>query len=699
LIQVVETIFSVHTILRASRVQRRLLDSIPDMVMVIDSQFNVVRINRSMLLHHCSAVGEVNRRAFRAVLGMKCHYLMFNRDQSCSLYGDRCPIRHLESGGEMDESVIHCADRSFHLTTTPLMETGQKRTFFVEVIRDITAQEIARQNLELRYGFEQAISRAGAELIQDAPVDSEIRGLISAVSHVVELIRAERWYFLEWNDPAGDWISIARHPDPDRDTGGENTEGSGGIRSWRLFRDRVVGNAEILHIPDMSRLDETDRLPDWPARAVRAVVLVPISRGRRVIRVLGFERGEPGFEWPEDILPMMNVFAEILSSAVERNRNALKLRQQEARYRRLAENIPDLIWRIRSDGILEYANPALESILGYRREDVVGQPVNRMIQESVLERIRNMLKRSGSAAIGRRPVRFSDELRHAKGHSVPCEIGITVERDPVQGTTAYEGIIRDLSEIKRSEAERAELQHRFYQAQRMETIGSMASGLAHEINNPVGIIIGFAEYLMDSSQVPSDTLENIRLIHQEAVRIKELTQRLMDFARTGKHEISLLDINEPVSDCLKLIRHTLSKRRIVVRTRLTPDLPGILGNRNALKQVVMNLLINAMEAIPRHSEGVIDVSTALNDAGSVVVTLSDNGIGIAEEAREKIFDPFYSGKEQGSGLGLSISLNIMEQHNGRMTCTSRLGHGTTFILELPVPVTQNSNERGVIHEG
>ncbi len=697
LLQTVTGLLQIHEIMKASRFQRQLLDSIPDIVMVIDSHYHVVRINRAMLLHLSSPTENINSRAFRAVLGKKCHQLMFGRSKPCHTYGDRCPLTEIQSASTLAESIIRCNDRHFQLTMTPLLEMDETPMYFVEIIRDITAQQKAADALETRYSFEQVIARACADMIQDSAVVSPMDGISAAMDRMAEFIRADRWYLIEWNQKRSSWDVLFKQKS-DFETNNPSPFDPVRLAEWPMFRQQVISESAVLHIPGIQGHPIKDQPLFLRKNGINAAILIPLLRGTDVIRVLGFETLQAAFDWPPDILVMFRMFGEVLNNAVDRNRNAIELHREEARYRRLTDNLPDLVWRIGMDGRIDYVNPAIQTLLGYSREAVIGSPVERYMPESYLQRILNLTSRIDTGDPFKKYVHMPVELLHQNGKLIPCEMGMTFDRSDAGRPIAYEGIIRDLSEFQQTEREKAELQRRFFQTQRLEAVGSMASGLAHEINNPIGIIIGFSEFLIDSGDMKNDHVENIRLIHQEAIRIKELTQRLLDFARSGEFEMKKIDVIKPVSDCIKLIQHALRRRNIQLQTYIAPDVTEITGNANALKQVIMNLLINAMEAIPKDIRGIVEIRISRTDKPSILIELSDNGVGIPEDIRGRIFDPFFTRKDHGSGLGLSISAAIVESHHGTLKCTSAPGKGTTFILELPVATHEPDNREETANE-
>ena len=261
------------------------------------------------------------------------------------------------------------------------------------------------------------------------------------------------------------------------------------------------------------------------------------------------------------------------------------------------------------------------------------------------------------------------------------------------GANYYIEIVRDVTERKRAEQEKNALQAQLMRSQKMEAIGTLASSIAHEINNPIGIIMGFAEYILDKMPAESPYRHNVSLIHAESTRIKEIVEKMLNFARPGDYKArEPLKLHDVVSETLTLMSYKLSKKKVRVVLSVPKELPRIEGNANALKQVMVNLLLNALEAAP--TGGSIEIKAwpetmpAAPEAGGterpgVVMEVADNGAGIPEDELEKIFEPFFTTKLEGTGLGLAIVANIVQEHRGTIEVESKPGQGTKFRIHLP----------------
>ena len=220
---------------------------------------------------------------------------------------------------------------------------------------------------------------------------------------------------------------------------------------------------------------------------------------------------------------------------------------------------------------------------------------------------------------------------------------------------------------------------------RLASIGELASGIAHEINNPLTSVIGFTELLAER-EVPDDIKDDLLFINKEAQRTAQIVQNLLTFARKHPQEKELLNINDVILNVLELRAYELRVNKIEVNTRLATNLPKVMANSFQLQQVFLNLVINAEYfMIKEHNRGNLTITT--ETVGNLVRTsIADDGPGVAEDDIEHLFDPFFTTKEvgKGTGLGLSICHGIITEHDGRIYVESKLGKGATFIVELPV---------------
>jgi two-component system NtrC family sensor kinase len=229
------------------------------------------------------------------------------------------------------------------------------------------------------------------------------------------------------------------------------------------------------------------------------------------------------------------------------------------------------------------------------------------------------------------------------------------------------------------------------EAGRLASIGELAAGIAHEINNPVAIMVEEAGWIQDllaedNPTTPDNLSEIERAVAQiktQGGRCKEITHKLLSFARKTDPTIKQIDLNEMIREMITLVDQKTRYASVQIETQMDPDLPPFWASATELQQVILNLLNNSVDAMTS-SGGIIRISTQTSD-GQIILTIADNGIGIAEANLARIFDPFYTTKPvgQGTGLGLSICYGIIKKLGGDIQVQSAKGRGTTFTISLP----------------
>jgi two-component system NtrC family sensor kinase len=228
---------------------------------------------------------------------------------------------------------------------------------------------------------------------------------------------------------------------------------------------------------------------------------------------------------------------------------------------------------------------------------------------------------------------------------------------------------------------------RLVQAAKLVAVGEMAAGVAHELNNPLTTVSGFAELLLDETPADASYRPDLEMVLREAHRARSVVRRLLDFARQGETARARADINEIVQDVLALMTHFIHTSGVQLELDLGADLPWIVLDANQMKQVLLNLLHNALHAMP--GGGRLQVRTQLrvrNERDWIVIEVVDNGVGMEQSEIVRIFDPFYTTRAEsgGTGLGLSVTYGIVTDHGGTIEVQSQRGSGSTFSVWLPV---------------
>jgi signal transduction histidine kinase len=314
--------------------------------------------------------------------------------------------------------------------------------------------------------------------------------------------------------------------------------------------------------------------------------------------------------------------------------------------------------------------PALHTVR--RREEEISSAI------SVPLRIEDHVVGTLNVNESARPTEFTDDdLRSLTLFADQAALALEKAQLYRDSQQQLEKLLSVLDELSRTQAQ---LVH----SEKLASLGVLAGGVAHEINNPLMVILGRTELILLDEDLPSELSQNLDTIRHETERIARIVDGLLTFSRKSRQEkIEAIDVNEVLTRTLMLSEHQLAVANVQVTTALPPDLPTIQANPGQLQQVFMNLIVNAHHAMP--DGGQLSIRTGPLPDNGVFVEITDTGCGIASDDMSRIFDPFFTTKEEGkgTGLGLSVSRNIVQSHGGDIAAESTIGEGTTFRVVLP----------------
>jgi PAS domain S-box-containing protein len=340
----------------------------------------------------------------------------------------------------------------------------------------------------------------------------------------------------------------------------------------------------------------------------------------------------------------------------------------------------DVIFSLDNDGRFRSWNRAAERVFGWQAEEVLGKPIKLLVPPErlaagELAQIESEIHRDGHSHL--------ETVRVAKdGRVVPVEVSVSLLRDPQGNPIGRSAILRDITERRRLEEEKL-------RAERLAVIGTMSAKLAHEIRNPLSSITLNIDLVRDEVQTlsqnqPAAGAESRALLQSldtEVRRIQRVTEDYLKFARLPKPMPDRVQLNEILDQGLAFLDSLFTATNITVGKELDPALPVVNADEGQLWQAILNLIRNAIEAMPRG--GTLTVRTEIRN-DRVVLTIRDTGKGMAEHERAQVFTPFFSTKVGGTGLGLPLTQQIINEHSGQIHCESVPEQGTTFIIELPV---------------
>lgn len=351
------------------------------------------------------------------------------------------------------------------------------------------------------------------------------------------------------------------------------------------------------------------------------------------------------------------------------------------------ESSVDGVIAIDEDGFIRMVNPAVERIFGYAREEILGEKINVLMPQPYRDEHDDYIG-NYKATGHRKIIGIGRQVEGRRKGGAVFPMHLTVVEVRPHGRRMFVGTVRDVSARVKAETERGRLEEQLLQSQKMEAVGRLGGGVAHDFNTLLGSIRGFSEMILDRCE-DGPSRRHAEQIHRAAERGAALTRRLLAFSRPRPHATEVLDLNALVEDLADMLRHLVSEEIELVYD-LQPGLWPVEADPSQLEQSLVNLVINAADAI--QGGGRIEIRT--RDLGATVggddhdrvrLTVADTGHGMDEATRERVFEPFFTTKDpgRGTGLGLFTVYTMVRQHQGRIHVDSRPGEGCRFDVDLP----------------
>ena len=374
-------------------------------------------------------------------------------------------------------------------------------------------------------------------------------------------------------------------------------------------------------------------------------------------------------------------WSRLLEKTVDRRTEAYK--RSEEKYRSLVESAEDFIFSVDDEGRFLSMNHFTAKFFGGRAPEFIGMQIADLFDTDVAKRqveLINLVSRFGKS------VRDEFEIKLGK-HTLWISANFMPLKDKEGSLNAILCIARDITENR-------ELEHQLVNTEKLASIGTLAAGVAHEVNNPLGVILGFCDLLIQKTTKDTQLYQDLKVIERQGLHCKKVVENLLSFSRLEKGSSDYTDVNSCLGEVISVVRHTLEMNHIELKTDLYENIPLVGGDFRQLQQVLMNLVNNAVAAMA--AGGKLHISTRLQSSGKkVVIRFSDNGIGISSDDMDHIFEPFFTTKPEGegTGLGLFVSYGIITKYGGSIECKSQpaMTDGqvhkpgwTTFTVRLPV---------------
>ena len=554
------------------------------------------------------------------------------------------------------------------VSSSPILVEG-KMTGFYAGYRDISD----RKRVE-------ALSSALYRVAEKSSSAHDLQQFFTAVHAIVDELMYARNFYIALYDPVSDLLTFPYFVD-------EHDVAPPPKKLGRGLTDYLIRTGEpLLATPEvLQKMEDRGEVARSGSRSLDWMG-VPLKVNSHTFGALVVQTYSKNIRYGERDKEILTFVARQLASAVEIKRNEQALRRSEARYRSLVQSAVYGIYRSSLEGRFLDMNPALITMLGYGspeevllldpEKDVFAQPQE---HARLIEDFRRTGRLDGVEV----------KWKRRDGGTITVRISGRAVSSADESADVLEAIAEDVTD-------RRALEDQFRQAQKMEAVGRLAGGVAHDFNNLLLVISGYAEVILAKLPLDHPLHEKGRAIQQAADRATTLTRQLLAFSRKQLLELKVVDVNAIVQDMERLLRPLIGEN-VELITRLSPEAVHTRADAGQLEQVLMNLVVNAKDAMPGGGKLTIQTSTIVVDENHrrgqqfirpghyVTLAVSDTGTGMDKETQSRIFEPFFTTKEKGkgTGLGLSTVYGIVKQSGGYVMVQSEQGRGTTFHIYLP----------------
>ncbi len=649
---------------------------------VIDRELNILLVNKTEETRYSHALPLVGKKCFQAYHG---------RTVPCEI----CPtIRAMELGiPQMDRIPLDSPSGItawLDVYAYPMKDADGKIIGVIENARDVTEKKVADELIQARTLF---LARLLG--LTDA---SELATL--AFEHIRHFMPIDAGALtIAHNNKAEYELVFSADTDENGNLSVTTNRGYIAMDS-NTSTDRVFRNGLKLIIhrteEEASQIIPFNKsMPAYNNRVSRSLAYFPLIVHGNTLGVFSILSYQPDI-FTESRLNLLEIIMADLALALTAVRMTEALKSSEEKYRNLIETMPNGMLIIDIDYNIKFANPIACEMYGYSLSEILDMNFSKLVCQDSLGIFMEQMQKRRNGEGGE----YEIQITRGDGEKRTIMIVGAPLRDQSNAFCGAIGICSDVTEIRRSEIERQELREKLARAQRMESLGVLAGGVAHDLNNILGPLVAYPELIRMKLPTESPIINQITKIESSAQRAAEVVQDLLSMARRGRYEMRPICLNKVVESYIQSPDFFDLKMRfpgVSLNLELSDDRRLVFGSELHLYKVVMNLVLNAMDAM--QNGGALTIKTECRQIDKLIggydnieagyyniLTVSDTGVGIETKDYKRLFEPFYTKKEMGksgSGLGLAIVYGVVKDHNGYIDVRSQTDHGSDFIVYIP----------------